>query len=291
MSDRIIYDYYYNEQFFFRIGHVKHLEAGYPMSLHEHGQMMEFVYQERGYQNYQVNGQDYVLHQGDVFFTLPGELHDTGSFPREISMFYYLIIDPTLISKLNIFSKQEEYIQFENYFYHAERLFKASYTLSGALNHLFKCFNTKDRHFDTHIRNAISEVLIAIAAPYTSPKKTSAISIERSLHYIEEHLEENIHVADLAAFVNTSLSTYNKYFTQHVGMAPAEYILSKKIEKTRELLSSTDLSITEIACRYGFSSSQYFATVFKRFSLVTPTQYRHSARKLPDRKENVEGCS
>jgi len=280
MADRIVYDYYYQQQHFFRLGHVKHLEARYPMTVHDHGQMLEFVYQERGFQNYQVHGQDYVLHQGDVFFTLPKELHSTGSSPREISMFYYLIIDPALISQLHIFSLPEEYEQFKKYFFHGTpRLFTASDTLSGALNHLFKCFELKDTHFDTRIRNALSEVLIALVTPYTSKEQIYASHIERSLKYIEEHLEENIYVADLATQVNISLSTYNKYFTKAVGMPPAEYILSKKIEKTRELLDSTNLSITEIACRYGFSSSQYFATVFKRFCFVTPTEYRYSSKK------------
>ena len=117
-------------------------------------------------------------------------------------------------------------------------------------------------------------LLIALSTPFTSGKQTPAFHIERSLQYIDEHLEENIHVTGLAGLANTSLSTYNKYFIQTTGMPPGEYILNRKIEKTRGLLTSTDLSVTEIACKYGFSSSQYFATVFKRFCNMTPSQYR-----------------
>ena len=56
------------------------------------------------------------------------------------------------------------------------------------------------------------------------------------------------------------------------------YILKKKIEKARSLLLETKLSITAIAFQCGFSSSQYFATAFKRFCRMTPSQFRESMK-------------
>lgn len=81
-------------------------------------------------------------------------------------------------------------------------------------------------------------------------------------------------MADLPLLENMSLSSYHRQFVQVIGLSPAEYILKRKIEKAKELLASTDMSVTDIAYRYGFSSSQYFATAFKRFCYCTPTQYR-----------------
>lgn len=272
---RIVYDYYYEQQFIFRIGYVHHLAAIQPLEIHDHDNMTEFVYMERGSQNYQTTNKQYVVNPGEVFFTRPRELHSTGSFPEEVSSLYYFIVDLSLIPNLNLFLFPEEYEQIRGFFSRtSDRIFKASENLPSTLKALLKCFSGMDLHFDSHVRNALSEVLIALATPAQSKNTSHVFHIQKSLAYIEEHLEETIAVSDLPSLDSLSLSTFNKYFVHAMGLPPGEYILRKKIEKAKELLSATDLSVTEIAYKYGFSSSQYFSTVFKRFCYVTPTEYR-----------------
>lgn len=89
---RDVYDYYHEQQFLFRIGHVHLMEADRPMPPHDHGAMAEFVYLERGSQNYCISGKKYAVNQGEVFFTRPNEPHDTGTSLTEVSLFYYFII-------------------------------------------------------------------------------------------------------------------------------------------------------------------------------------------------------
>ena len=105
---RIFYDYYDHQDFFFRIGYVRHMKASTPLKIHEHTNMAEFVYLEKGSQNYQIGNKQYTVNHGEVFFTHPNELHGTGTLPEEISALYYLIIDLSLISKRNIFLSKEE---------------------------------------------------------------------------------------------------------------------------------------------------------------------------------------
>ena len=242
--------------------------------------MAEFVYLEKGSQYYQAGSKRYKLNHGEVFFTHPNELHGTGSLPEDVSALYYLIIDLSLIDKLNVFLSPEEYESVEDFLLKSkERVFPASLALPNALKRLLENFEMQDMHFDTHIRNALSEVLIALSVPFRSKKQSLSLSIEQSLRYIQEQLEEAIYVKELPLLDHMSLATYHKYFLKTMGLPPAEYIQKKKIEKARELLADTDLSVTEIAYRYGFSSGQYFATVFKRFCCVTPTQFRKNIRK------------
>ena len=277
---RQVYDYYYEQQFLFRIGHVRLLEAGAPMFPHEHGNMTEFVYMEKGSQNYSVGEQDFVVNQGEVFFTRSHETHCTGNSPEEVSALYYLIVDLSLVPKMNLFVFPEEYARVNEWIQNrGTRIFKAAASLPGALDRLLKCFSMrKGLHFDTHIRNALSDVLIALSTPLTAEPREEAHPIARSLRYIQEHLGEPISVADLPPLDEMSLSSYHKYFLQAMGVPPGEYILKKKIEKARALLSDTNLSVTEIAFQCGFSSSQYFATAFKRFCRMTPSQFRESMK-------------
>ena len=58
------------------------------------------------------------------------------------------------------------------------------------------------------------------------------------------------------------------------GMGPSNYINKLRMECAAEMLRKTELSMTEIAERTGFSSSRYFSTTFKKYMGVTPTQYK-----------------
>ncbi len=273
---RKVYDYYKDGTFFFRIGYVHHPEAHWPMPFHEHGDMTEFVYLKRGSQNYQTAEKLYTIHQGEVFFTLPHEFHNTGTFPEEVSVLYYLIIDLSLLPQLNVFIFSDEYQEMNQFFQKIhDRIYKASSSLGDTLHHLMQeCLKENAPHFHTRIRNALSEVLIALSTPLQSHMSNNNYRVQRSLQYIQTHLCDSIRISDLCKMENLSLSAFNRQFTEITGIPPGEYVLKAKIEKVKELLVSTDLSITEIAYEYGFSSSQYFATVFKRFCSVTPSQYR-----------------
>ncbi|MBR4058294.1 MAG: helix-turn-helix transcriptional regulator [Lachnospiraceae bacterium] len=280
-EQRKVYNYYHENSFLFRLGYVKHWKASQPLELHDHGNMFEFVYIERGAQTYCMAGRDYIVSHDEIFFTRPYELHDTGSYLEEVSALYYLIIDFSLLPVLNIFATAEEYAYINKFFLQKEdRVFKASPKLSHAFKRLLNCFGESDRHVDTHIRNALSEVLIGLSTPLPSVQPSHVLSINKSLQYIHEHLEEDIYVAALAEMQGMSVSTYNKYFVQTTGIPPAEYVLKQKIESAKELLAFTSLSVTEIAHKYSFHSSQYFSTAFKRICMITPSQFRKCFSKI-----------
>jgi two-component system response regulator YesN len=57
-------------------------------------------------------------------------------------------------------------------------------------------------------------------------------------------------------------------------MRPVEYILSKRVSEAKLLLVSTDMKIGEIALRVGFSEQNYFGIIFRRYTGLTPTDYR-----------------
>jgi len=278
-ESRKIYDYYYKGQWVFRIGYVQYLKAHAPLSLHQHPHMTEFVYLERGTQKYQASGRNYTVNQGEVFFTIPDELHDTGAAPEERSSLYYLIIDLSLAPVLHLFTDSGEYDALKTFYTEQNnRILKASASFPETLKQLLKSFAIQDGHYDTRVKNALSNVLLALITPQDTIQSSPTQTIQRSLNYIQEHLEEVIRVSDLPGLEHTSLSTYNKNFIKAMGQPPGEYILQKKIEKTKELLLHTDLSVTEIAYKYGFSSGQYYATVFKRFTNTTPSQFRQNIK-------------
>jgi AraC-like DNA-binding protein len=95
--------------------------------------------------------------------------------------------------------------------------------------------------------------------------------MQRLLRYIDEHLSEPVQVSRLAQAARLSESRCKARFKREVGVPPAEFWLRKKIERAIVLLKNRN--VTEVAYELGFSSSQYFATVFKRYTLVNPSQF------------------
>jgi len=110
-------------------------------------------------------------------------------------------------------------------------------------------------------------------------KQSIPEDISRTISYINENIHSNLELDELALLANLSLSRFKQKFKEVIGIPPGEYILRTKIEESKRLLRDTDRTITEIAHNLGFSSSQYFATVFKKFKNMTPSDFRVRVKK------------
>jgi transcriptional regulator GlxA family with amidase domain len=65
-------------------------------------------------------------------------------------------------------------------------------------------------------------------------------------------------------------------FKRGTGMTPTDYLLRVRVERARELMADTSRSLTEVAHATGFSSSQYFSTVFRRYTGMAPGAMREA---------------
>lgn len=98
--------------------------------------------------------------------------------------------------------------------------------------------------------------------------------IESLKKVIECHLYSNLNVEELAKLCQMSLSSFKREFYKEYNDTPNNYLLSKKMEKAKELLIITEISIHEIAFKIGFNDPLYFTRIFKKKIGVTPTNYR-----------------
>ena len=84
----------------------------------------------------------------------------------------------------------------------------------------------------------------------------------------------NFSVEEIAEHFKLSAGLFGKKFKRENGISPADFVLRVKFEEAIKRLKDSSGSITEISHALGFSSSQYFATVFKRYFGKTPKQFR-----------------
>lgn len=105
-----------------------------------------------------------------------------------------------------------------------------------------------------------------------SPKLKELIGI--AINFIHTNFERDISLGDIAKFVFLSPSYFTRAFKEETGMSPINYLLKIRIERAKELLTDTGLKISDIALNVGFSNQQRFNEMFKKFTCLTPLQYR-----------------
>ena len=103
--------------------------------------------------------------------------------------------------------------------------------------------------------------------------------VYNSIQYISTHVNAPISVEDVAIAVGKSRSYLSKKFKQELGFSLGDYIMRRKLEEAKSLLTYTDKTISEISSYLCFSSQSYFQNVFKKKYRITPHEYRlkHSA--------------
>lgn len=105
-------------------------------------------------------------------------------------------------------------------------------------------------------------------------KPESNLIVERATAYIEENLGGDLAIENLSRQLNICRSALYKNFELKFSCTPGEYIKRRRIEKSKEYLLTTTLSIEDISEHVGFSSGAYFSNVFKEFEGISPLKYR-----------------
>ena len=108
------------------------------------------------------------------------------------------------------------------------------------------------------------------------PSGKVPIGLQEMLSFIEHHLEQTISVDVLARWSGFSAPSVFRLFRRYLGQTPGNYIYHRKVLHAARLLSSTNLSISEIAARVAISDSGYFSRLFKRHLGMSAKLYRRT---------------
>lgn len=266
------------------IGRSAMQKARPPLQEHTHGDALEIVCLTKGRIHYTVGNDAYTVNGGDLFLTFPHERHGTGFNPEErVHLCWIGIrIDPAKKSFVGFCDRE-------------------ALLLRNALARI------KTRQFSAppHVQQSIERIIDLIRSPLPyrhllarctlldlaaqlvdSEKKERdrqlSLLTRRAMELIDRQIEEPVSLSDLACELGISLACLKKRFRDETGIPPYEYVLQRKNDVAKDLLRAGELSVTEIAFRLGFPSSQHFAATFKKMNAMTPTLYRNtSSRKKP----------
>lgn len=102
--------------------------------------------------------------------------------------------------------------------------------------------------------------------------------LERAKAYIMSHYSnKNISLDEVSREINISPYYFSKLFKERTGENFIDYVTNIRIQKAKELLKGTDLSMKEICEKIGYSDPNYFSRSFKRRTGLSPTEYKEEA--------------
>lgn len=242
----------------------------------------EIAFLSRGRQSYLIDGRRHDLRGGDILLVRPGQSHSAGEVSQEKALLYWLIFEIPAAGTSFLTQRGA----------HMVRLLEAFRNVKHA--HVPAPPGMRER-FDAMIRllmrseedrtlfspgiyaHALLLIIDAVDAARRHALQAKSDWVAQVAGFIEAHIEEPVQVGALARRMGISTMRFTERFEREAGVLPSHYILRAKVEKAmREMRRTPDLPVTEIAFALGFSSSQYFATVFRRITGRTPSQFRRA---------------
>jgi len=100
------------------------------------------------------------------------------------------------------------------------------------------------------------------------------------IRHIDQSYDGDISMKQMAAMAGLSTTHFNARFREILGMTPSRYVLSRRIEHSRRLLTGTAKDIATIGIEVGFCDQSHFTKRFRSVTGLTPRQYRQRFRKV-----------
>jgi AraC-like DNA-binding protein/mannose-6-phosphate isomerase-like protein (cupin superfamily) len=256
------------------LGHVRYSAACAELPEHIHTDCFELALILSGRLHWEIAGNESILQPNDCLLTLPGEPHGGQRSIMEPCELIFMQIDctaaatdPALANLLHALQQKPR------------RQFKASSSLKRLLLDMIRECGQPDEYTNAAQHCRLTLVLIKTLRGLSASTSQSRLSrpIALALAALAEQPDTGLSVQKLIDASGLCRSEFFRRFTRETGSRPNELITRRKIEQARDLLRSSPASITEIAFELGFSSSQYFSTVFKRHTGHTPCAFRQQA--------------
>jgi len=134
--------------------------------------------------------------------------------------------------------------------------------------------NEKTRHFQP------GPSLFATGLTVGAPQLRGGLPphvVRRLREHIDSNIDQRIEVKRLAQLANLSVYYFVRAFKQSIGVTPRDYLTRRRLERTMELLSGSEMPISEIALAAGFADQSHCARRFRQHVGMSPRAYRQAS--------------
>lgn len=247
----------------------------------------ELVYADKGSIVCSADGKEILLNEGEMLFHKPNEFHtlsaDTVSAPNVFIISFECKNEAIRFFENKRLVLNKKYLKF---IYMLVEESKKTFHLPYSDPELKKMQLLKRPTLggEQLIKNLLEILLINIMRDETESERTNTQFLfkeeldgyvaKRILEFLNERLYQRIKIDDLCETLNYNKSYLFRQFKTATGRTIMQYFTDLKIEESKKLLRSTDLSVSEIAYKLSFDSPNYFSKTFKKKTQYTPLQYK-----------------
>lgn len=223
-----------------------------------------------------VNNITYSAYAGDMVFINPFEVHTVKPIGPELYAHKCMCFDCSLIADDGI----SDNIKDENL--HISNLVKSDYEnidfLRQAFDNILMSHEKDGKYLRSEITSYLSLMFIHLAehgfVDKTPVNKENRTFCARVLQYISEHYGENITSKDAAKSLSYNQSYFCRTFRKNFNKQFSEYLTMYRIAASRSYMENSDMSISDVAYRCGFTSQSYFSSCFKKCFGILPSEYK-----------------
>lgn len=271
------------------LGRFHYNHASSPLAEQCHQSWLVLVFVLAGSQRYRIDGRDIEARGGQGLRILPGQRYGTGAWPEQRGELAWLILKVHPMPKGRALGMEPD--NAKSVFGRlcsrsASSLFTQPAEIPAMISSAFAAWNIKDEGLRSEIiRNRIAALVLGGAMALendASPASPIGDRIQSALRLMDETLDDPPPLESFAKTAGLSPSQFNKEFKRLTGTTPGDHLLRLRVEEAaRRLAGDPALAVTQVAYDLGFSSSQYFATVFRRYLGGSPSTWRSKVMKDP----------
>ncbi|MGO4495322.1 AraC family transcriptional regulator [Paenibacillus sp. 2RAB27] len=231
---------------------------------------------------FEMGQRTYACSTGDTFIIYPGELFSYTA--DSITPWHYVWVASTgrsvdsLLSQIGV-SPQQAVVSGNN-----------PRTIRHFYRHLRACFNQtsfpqlEELEAEGWLRLLFRE-LGRVNTHHISAKPAAETDIQRqigqAIRYLELQYTQAVSIEHLARNLGYHRTYLCKMFKQYTGLSPMQYLFNIRMERAKQLLMTTAMTIDQVASSVGFNDALYFSKQFHKWSGSAPSVYRKELRQLP----------
>jgi AraC-like DNA-binding protein len=228
------------------------------------------IYCQEGIGSINIKNEEYKIKPGNFFIIPSGVPHTYTADERSPWTIYWVHFKGANTNLMinDFLSRNESHFSYVEYHESRIRLFEEMYS-----NLEMGYSNDKLCYANMCLPHFLSSFIYKENYNLSS-KKQSKNLVNKSIHYMKQHIDEMLSLQAMAASVNLSASHFSFVFKKSTGFPPIEYFNHLKVQEACQYLLFTDLRIKEIANKLGIEDPYYFSRMFTKVIGVSPVIYR-----------------
>lgn len=239
-------------------------EFGYYIQRDDYGRFL-MLYVTRGKLNVKVEGQEYVVHEGEAAFF---DCHVNHTYYADgFTAFHWIHFNGSNSAGIyRTFKEKQKSIVLAG-----EKAAKVYEVLQNVISRYVNDTNIVESTISTELYQCLMLFLFA-----DEELMQEALSpVEQACKYIKDHYHENLSVKEIGDSVGLSPSHFSRLFKKETGVSPYEYLITERMNQAKHLLRTTSLSVKQIGYAIGYQGESNFTNTFTERIGLSPLNYRN----------------